>query len=167
MVSSVYWEWELLLRAIKLGVKLAFVYDGIRMFRCLIPHRNLLISIEDFIFWMYATIIIFELQLEQSYGVMRGFVILGMLLGMYLYLWILGKRLFFLAEKGIGVFKRRLTGIIKVFKIGIRKQKDRLENNRSEHGKKKKTPKRKKTEQAGSIACGNGSSGNVGSGSSE
>ena len=82
MVSSVYWEWSLLLQAIKLGVKLTFVYDGIRIFRILIKHKNIVASIEDIFFWMYSSIIIFEMQLEQSDGVLRGFCILGMLLGM-------------------------------------------------------------------------------------
>ena len=84
MVSSVYWEWELLLLAIRLGIKLAFIYDGIRIFRFFVPHGNIIISIEDLFFWIYAGIIIFELQLEQSNGVLRGFSILGMILGSYI-----------------------------------------------------------------------------------
>ena len=120
MVSSVYWEWELLLLAIRLGIKLAFIYDGIRIFRFFVPHGNIIISIEDLFFWIYAGIIIFELQLEQSNGVLRGFSILGMLLGMFLYSKLLGERLLFAAEKGSVVFKRQLTKLGKVFKMNLR-----------------------------------------------
>lgn len=135
MVSSVYWEWSLLLQAIRLGVKLTFIYDGIRMFRILIKHKNIVISIEDIIFWVYASVIIFEMQLKQSDGMFRGFCILGMLLGMYLYSKILGERLVVMAEKGITLFKRRLTGMIKMFKIKLCKHSDVSGKNRRKHGK--------------------------------
>ncbi len=165
MVSSVYWEWELLLQTIKLGVKLAFIYDGIRIFRLLIFHKSILISIEDLFFWIYATIIIFELQLEQSEGVLRGFSILGMLLGMYLYNKILGERLVWLAEKGISLFKRQLTEMGKVFKIKLCKHRDISIKNRSKHGEKKESCKRKEAEQTGSSpGCNGGSDNACGSG---
>ena len=135
MVSSVYWEWSLLLQAIKLGIKLTFVYDGIRIFRILIKHRDVVISIEDILFWMYATVIIFEMQLEQSEGLLRGFCILGMLLGMYLYSKILGERLVVLAEKGITLFKRQLTDMVKMIKIKLCKHCNVSEKNRRKHGK--------------------------------
>ena len=70
MVSSVYWEWSLLLQAIQLGIKLTFIYDGIRMFRILIKHKDAVISIEDIVFWIYAAVIIFKMQLEQSSGLL-------------------------------------------------------------------------------------------------
>ena len=161
MVSSVYWEWELLLQTMKLGVKLAFVYDGIRIFRFLISHKNIVISIEDLFFWIYAAIIIFELQLEQSDGVLRGFSILGMFVGMFLYNKILGERLVLLAEKGISLFKRQLTEMGKVFKIKLCKRRNISEKNRSKHGKKKESCKGKETESTGSSPGCNGSSDNA------
>lgn len=165
MVSSVYWEWELLLQTIKLGIKLAFVYDGIRIFRILMNHRNIFISLEDLFFWIYATWIIFNLQLEQSDGVLRGFSILGMLLGMFLYNKILGERLLFLAEKGIGLFKRQLTETGKMFKIKLCKHEDVCTKIRSKHGKKKDSSKKKEAEQLSNAAGHDGSVGDV-SGSS-
>lgn len=164
MVSSVYWEWSLLLQAIMLGVKLTFVYDGIRIFRILVKHKNIASSIEDVFFWMYSAVIIFEMQLEQSDGVLRGFCILGMLLGMYLYSKILGERLMLLAEKGIGLFKRQLTDIIKMFNMKLCKRDNISVNNRRKHGKEKNTGKKKETEQAeyaGGNSGSNGSSGDA------
>lgn len=164
MISSVYWEWSLLLQAIKLGVKLTFVYDGIRMFRILIKHKNIVVSIEDIIFWMYSAVVIFELQLEQSDGVLRGFCILGMFLGMYLYSKILGERLILLAEKGIGLFKRQLTDMAKMFKMKLCKRDTGSANNRRKHGKEKNTGEKKETEQteyAGGNSGSNSSSGNA------
>ena len=161
MVSSVYWEWELLLQTIKLGIKLAFVYDGIRIFRILISHKNIIISLEDLFFWIYATWIIFHMQLAQSEGVLRGFSILGMLLGMLLYNKILGERLILLAEKGIGLFKRQLTEAGKVFKMKLCKQKNVSIKTRSKHGRKKNSSKKKKTEQFGDAVGDDGSVGDA------
>lgn len=146
MVSSVYKEWELLLQTIKMGIKLAFIYDGIRILRILISHKNIIISLEDLFFWIYATWIIFQLQLERSEGVLRGFSILGMILGMFLYNKILGERLLFLAEKGIGLFKRQLTEIGKMLKMRLCKQRDVCTKIRSKHGKKKNSSKKEEAE---------------------
>ena len=146
MISSVYQEWELLLQAIKVGIKLAFIYDGIRILRILLSHKNIMISLEDLLFWVYATWILFQLQLQKSEGVLRGFSVLGMMIGMLLYNKILGERLLFLAEKGIGLFKRRLTEIRKMLKIKLGKQRDVCTKIRSKHGTKKDSSKEKKAE---------------------
>ena len=157
MVSSVYWEWELLLLTIKLGIKLAFIYDGIRIFRLFVSHGNIMISIEDLFFWFYAGIVIFELQLEQSNGVLRGFSILGMLLGMFLYNKILGEKLIFVAEKGSTVFKRRLTKFGKVFKMNLSRKKSVSKNLRRKHGGKKKKKEDKNANPSGSDSGYDGS----------
>ena len=161
MVSSVYWEWELLLLAVKLGIKLAFIYDGIRIFRLFVSHKNIIISMEDLFFWIYAGIIIFELQLEQSNGVLRGFSILGMLMGMFLYSRLLGEKLLFVAEKGSSVFKRQLTEIGKVFKINLREEKSVSKNVRRKHGRKKKKKENKEANTSGSDSGNDGSSGDA------
>ena len=146
MVSSVYWEWELMVTAIKLGMKLAFIYDGILIFRFFLSHKNIIISIEDFFFWFYSSAVIFRLQLAQSDGVLRGFCILGMLSGMLIYNTILGNPLIKMAEKGIDVAKRQLTERIKVLKITIYNGCGIFKRNRSRDGRKKNPCKKKEAE---------------------
>lgn len=162
MVSSVYWEWELLLQSIKLGIKLTFIYDGIRIFRILITHKNFVMSIEDLFFWIYATWIIFSFQLKESHGVFRGFFVLGMLFGMVFYNKVLGERLVLLAEKGIGLFKRQLTEIGKLIKIKLGKQENVCTKIRRKHGEKKNSCKKEKTKQSGNAVSYDGSIGDVG-----
>jgi len=167
MVSSVYWEWELLVITIKLGVKLTLMYDVIRMFRFLISHNGFFVSLEDFIFWMYAAVLIFELQLGQSDGILRGFAVLGMLLGMFLYSKLIGERLVHLAEKGIGFTKRQLTKSAKMFKINLCKHCDVFDKNRSKHGRKKNPGKKEEAEQSGNAVGNDGGIGNDVSGCSK
>ena len=167
MVSSVYWEWELLVIAIKLGVKLTLMYDIIRVFRFLISHNNFFVSLEDLFFWMYAAVLIFELQLGQSDGMLRGFAVLGMLLGMFLYSKLMGERLVDLAEKGIGFTKRQLTKSAKMFKINLYKHCDVFNKNRSKHGRKKNPGKKEEAEQSGNAVGNDGGIGNDVSGCSK
>ena len=137
MVSSVYWEWEFLIQTIKLGVKAAFIYDAFLLFRMLIPHKRVIVSIEDMIYWMYITVIIFQLQMEQTNGILRGYSILGMVLGMGIYNKLLGENIIALAEKWISFVKMRLKSVRKILRIKLGKHKCVSEKNRRENGKKK------------------------------
>ena len=159
MVASVYWEWELLLTAIKLGIKLTLFYDILCIFRFIISHKNYVISLEDFFFWVYAAGIIFQLQLELSNGVLRGFSVLGMLLGMILYNALFGKRMVSLAENGIRITKRRLTEYTKVFKMKLCKHRDVFKKNRSKHDRKKNSGKKEETKQLGYAVSTDGCTG--------
>lgn len=141
MVASVYWEWDFFIQTIKLGVKLAFIYDGFLIFRLLCPHRNIVVSVEDLIYWIYASVIFFQLQLDQSEGVLRGFAILGIILGMMLYNKLFGEKLIALAEKWICFFKRRLTAIGNMVKIKLCRYGCVSKKNRREDGRKTKTSK--------------------------
>ena len=163
MVSSICWEWELVLIAIKIGMKLSFIYDGIHIFRLLFSHRKFIISVEDFFFWVYATMIMFQFQLEQSNGILRGFSILGTVLGMMLYHVLLGKRLVGMAEKGISIIKRQLTEGIKVLKMKLSKECDGYEKNRSKHGRKKNPDQKKEAKQFGNAVSNDGCFSNDGS----
>lgn len=144
MVSSVYWEWSLLVYAIKLGVKMAFIYDGIRIFRLMFCHKNFWVSLEDLLYWVYVTVIMFQAQLQYSDGVLRGFVVLGTAIGMFTYNRLLGEKLLALAEKWIGFIKRRLTTGMKMLKIELCKHEGVSVISRRGHGEKKNSGKEKK-----------------------
>ena len=91
MISSVYWEWDFFLLSIRLGLKLALIYEGIVIFRMLIPHNNGIKNAEDLCYWIYASMLLFKLQYEQSNGVLRGFSVLGVSLGMMIYYNLIGR----------------------------------------------------------------------------
>lgn len=132
--------------ALKLGVKLAFIYDIIRMFRFLVLHNNFFISLEDFLFWIYSSVIMFKVQLEQSNGVLRGFSVLAMFMGMLLYNRLIGERLTKMEEKGITFAKRQLTERIKMFKMNLHKHCAVFRKSRSNYDRKKNSGKKEETE---------------------
>lgn len=100
MVSSVYWEWELFLLSLKVGIQIAFIYEVILIFRKFVRHGRWTKMVEDLCYWIYATAILFKLQYNYSQGVLRGFSILGVFLGMMLYYIVVGKPINRLVENG-------------------------------------------------------------------
>lgn len=78
-------ENEFLLHALLMGSFITFVYDILRIFRRVFPHRNFLVSLEDLCFWIYCGGEVFLLMYHESDGTLRWFAVLGALVGMLLY----------------------------------------------------------------------------------
>lgn len=74
-----------LLYALLMGIFITFVYDILRIFRRIVPHGNLLISLEDIGFWIYCAVKVFVLMYHESNGTLRWFAVLGALAGMFAY----------------------------------------------------------------------------------
>lgn len=53
-MAAVCREARLLLQSISVGAVLMMVYDLIRLFRSLVPHRSLAVGLEDFCYWIWA-----------------------------------------------------------------------------------------------------------------
>lgn len=67
------------------GVLLLIFYDVLRIFRRLISHNSFFVALEDLLYWMVSSVLIFRMMYQQNNGIIRGFSILGMLLGMLIY----------------------------------------------------------------------------------
>ncbi len=67
------------------GALLTMSYDVLRALRRSARHSLLLLSLEDFLFWMAAGFQTFYLAFRESDGAIRGYAVVGMLLGSVLY----------------------------------------------------------------------------------
>nr|WP_314460922.1 spore cortex biosynthesis protein YabQ [uncultured Clostridium sp.] len=85
MSVHIVYEVKLLLYSFFTGAGLMMTYDLLRIFRIFIPHSYVFTGIEDMIYWVYAALVTFSLLYEQNDGGLRGYVIAGIFLGMYLY----------------------------------------------------------------------------------
>lgn len=74
-----------LLYALIMGIFITFVYDILRIFRRIVPHGGLLVSLEDIGFWIYCAAKVFLLMYHESNGTLRWFAVLGALAGMSAY----------------------------------------------------------------------------------
>ena len=80
-----------LLHSAVMGVYLAFVYDNIRIFRRIIPHNTVFVSLEDIAFWGYLAVEVFLLMYYESNGMLRWFSVVGALTGILVYNKLLGR----------------------------------------------------------------------------
>lgn len=85
MSESINIEVGFFLVSIFCGGMISLVYDGIRIFRRIIKHGGLLVALEDLIFWIGSGVMIFVMMYQQNNGIIRGFSIMGMMLGMIVY----------------------------------------------------------------------------------
>lgn len=74
-----------LLYAFGSGILITFIYDILRIWRRVLPHKGLLVSLEDMIFWIFCALYIFGLMHRESNGSLRWFAVIGALAGMLLY----------------------------------------------------------------------------------
>ncbi len=74
-----------LLYAFASGIFITFIYDTLRILRRVVPHKELLVSLEDLLFWIFCAVHIFQLMHRESNGSLRWFAVMGALAGMLLY----------------------------------------------------------------------------------
>lgn len=71
--------------SILVGVGLFLLYDILRIFRRIVPHGNLWIGVEDFLYWLICTGAVFVMLYQENDGMVRGFTFLGIVCGMIFY----------------------------------------------------------------------------------
>lgn len=78
-------ENEFLIHALLMGIFITFVYDILRILRRVIPHKGIMVSLEDLGFWVYCAEKVFLMMYHESDGNLRWFAVIGALAGMLLY----------------------------------------------------------------------------------
>ena len=74
------------------GVLLFFLYDLLRIIRKLISHSLFAVFIEDIIFWVVASVFVFQMVFEKNDGILRLFFVFALVSGMYTYFCLAGNR---------------------------------------------------------------------------
>lgn len=127
--------------ALLMGIFITFVYDILRIFRRVIPHGVLLVSLEDIGFWMYCGVKVFLLMYHESNGTLRWFAILGALVGMTLYKKTISsffvKYVSLLLQKVLHIMGKIGKVILKPFLILIKKLKTAYIKRKSRTSRKK------------------------------
>lgn len=83
--GEIYAQAVLLVSCFGLGCWLMFCYDLLRISRMLFPAKNWLVGLEDFCYWIYVSISVFSLLYRQNDGILRSYVIMGVVAGMVVY----------------------------------------------------------------------------------
>ena len=94
----------LFLHSLLCGGFLLAVYDGIRIFRLFVPHKTVAEGAEDLFYWVFDALFIFHMLYRENSGAVRGYAIVGVLLGMLAYHRAFSPPVMWL---GIDVYKRQ------------------------------------------------------------
>ena len=116
----------LFLHSLLCGGFLLAVYDGIRIFRLFVPHKTVAEGAEDLFYWVFDALFIFHMLYRENSGAVRGYAIVGVLLGMLAYhrafsppvMW-LGMKLAHGFRKIMEIVKNTLKKIVKPFTMMV------------------------------------------------
>ena len=92
MSQDIIQEVTFFLHSIFMGVVITFVYDWFLILRKLIKHNNLGISLEDLFFWLACGLGVFYMIYRENNGVLRWFTVIGAMIGMICYKWLISKK---------------------------------------------------------------------------
>lgn len=101
-------ELYFLLHCFLMGVLITMLYDILRILRRIIPHNILTVSLEDLLYWIVCSLLIFAMLIRENNGVLRWFAVAGAMAGMLLY----KKTLGFLFVKYISLLLQRSLHLV-------------------------------------------------------
>ncbi len=119
--GSIQNEMMLFGSAVLLGAALMLLYDVIRICRRILPRGIILVSIEDVIYWIVFGVAVFILLYRENDGAVRGFIVGGIAVGLFLYYQLLGRWLMKWMGILIRSLKKRLKKAMEKVKIKLRK----------------------------------------------
>lgn len=85
MSQDIVQEVTFFLHSILMGLVITYAYDWILIFRRLLKHGRILMSVEDLIYWFICGIGVFYMLYKENSGVLRWFAVMGAALGMFFY----------------------------------------------------------------------------------
>ena len=101
--------------SILVGMGLFLLYDIFRIFRRIVPHGAVWIGVEDFLYWLLCTAAVFLMLYQKNDGMIRGFAIGGVILGMLLYFVLISR---FVVKVNVCILKKilgvgaKMTGFV-------------------------------------------------------
>ena len=100
--------------AILVGAGLFLLYDILRIFRRIASHGNIWISVEDFVYWLICTGVVFVMLYWENDGMVRGFALIGLVFGMLIYYLLLSR---YVISVNVRILKTVLGYIHKVLRF--------------------------------------------------
>lgn len=85
MDTSLMLEFHTFLSFVYGGLIAGIVYDIYRTIRCLSKPNKFISYLGDFIFWTIITSIFFYVLIKINWGEIRGYIILGFFIGVFIY----------------------------------------------------------------------------------
>lgn len=150
MSIDIYKEIDVFLKAIFLGAGLSIIYDIFRILRRIhkkgsIITGTIITGIEDLIFFIFSSVIIFSFMYNMNGGIIRAYIFVGIFIGIFIYEEAFGKYVVKYVSKFIKKILCLLKKCLQPFKILLGKCICNKRGAKSE--KKKKRKKKERSEQ--------------------
>ncbi len=84
-------EMYFLFHSFLMGILITVLYDILRILRRILPHNILAVSVEDFLYWIVCSLLVFVMLIRENNGILRWFAVAGAMIGMMLYKKTLGR----------------------------------------------------------------------------
>ena len=81
MSDEVLFQFHLFAMALFWGIGLCFSYDILRILRRLVRHSKNVVNVEDIIYWLAASAVVYALLFIYNQGEMRIFIVFGAIIG--------------------------------------------------------------------------------------
>ena len=103
-----------------LGAVSGVVYDIFRIIRKIIRHPDFFTQIEDFLYWILTSILIFYFILHYNSGEVRVYAVIGVFSGMCLYFFTLSKLLIAICVFIIDILKKIIITSINIILLPLK-----------------------------------------------
>lgn len=110
-MEEIIHEARFFLLSLLTGIVWMFAYDLIRVVRLFIPHKKWLVFLGDYLFWFVGSFLVFVMIYQVNDGIIRGFSVVAMVLGMMAYHFGPGALLMYMAN----VIHRKIFRIKRYF----------------------------------------------------
>lgn len=91
MSPEIELEMYFLFHSFLMGILITVLYDILRILRRILPHNILAVSVEDFLYWIVCSLLVFVMLIRENNGILRWFAVAGAMIGMMLYKKTLGR----------------------------------------------------------------------------
>ena len=103
------------------GLAIGILFDIFRILRRSFKTKDFITYIEDILFWIFTGIILLYSIFTFNNGELRGFVFIGVLLGIILYILTLSKYLIKICVYAVNIIKKIITFPIKLLANLVKK----------------------------------------------
>ena len=110
----------LFLLTVVVGMFIGFIYDIFRIIRKVIKHKDFFIFIEDTVYWLIVSFVMFYFMLSQNNGEIRFFAIMGAFIGMILYFYTISIWVMKVSMTIINIIKKIFNTIFKIIMFPVK-----------------------------------------------
>ncbi len=121
MIRLIIIQRNMFLISLFLGVAIAAAYDLFRCLRRIVPHNNIVIAVEDLLFWLTWSVIIIYHIYKYNSGSLRWYIFLGMAIGAAIYLATFSRLLMYCVSRILSALKKCAKKINKMLKNSVKR----------------------------------------------